>query len=201
MRDVTRHTNPYAATSPYTRGTGLKSTGAGKLGRRLPYRTCSTRVRSCRTTRPPCGTTSRRWGSGCVAECVPVLLNVVVGRNGRSISLWTHAFGSLNSLFFGKAARIPPDHPHFLATQTCVLDRHAEEHVFVLLVFGGKGVLMEQHQFRVVRACFREFGKLRADGRDQAGLLPHALVIGHGAMRIADSESGGFQRSRTFTED
>ena len=36
------------------------------------------------------------------------------------------------SLFFGKAAPILPDHTHFLATQTCVLDRHTEELVLVV---------------------------------------------------------------------
>jgi hypothetical protein len=43
------------------------------------------------------------------------------------------------------------------------LDRHAEELVFAFLVVGGKGVLVEQHQFRVVRARFREVGKLHSD--------------------------------------
>ncbi len=92
---------------------------------------------------------------------------------------------SLDSVLFAEGLSILPDQTHFLTTQTCVLDRHAEECVFVV---GRKGVLVEQHQFRVIRAGFREFGKLRSDGRDQAGLSLHALVIGHGAMRIADSE-------------
>ena len=48
---------------------------------------------------------------------------------------------------------------------------------------------MEQHQFRVIRARFREVWKLFSDGRDQTGLSLHALVIGHGAKRMADSES------------
>jgi len=73
----------------------------------------------------------------------PVAFNFTVGGNGGSISRWTHLIGSLNSLFFGKAAPIPPDHTHFLATQTSVLDRHAEEHVFVLLVIGCEGVLVK----------------------------------------------------------
>jgi hypothetical protein len=45
----------------------------------------------------------------------------------------------------------PPNHVHFLPTETCVLDRHAEKYVFVLLVVAGKSVLMEQHEFRVIR--------------------------------------------------
>ena len=34
----------------------------------------------------------------------PVAFNLTVRRNGGSITLWTHLFGSLKSLFFGKAA-------------------------------------------------------------------------------------------------
>ena len=88
-----------------------------------------------------------------------------------------------------EAAPILPDHTYFFPTQPCVLDRHAKEHVFVLLVVGGKGVLVEQDQFRVIRAGFREFGKFRSDGRDQAGLSLIAFVIGHRGTRIADAES------------
>src|ERR1039458_8750756 len=87
------------------------------------------------------------------------------------------------------------EHTHFFPTEASVLDCHAEERVFILLVVGGKGVLVKQHQFRVVRAGFREFGKLRSDGRDQAGLSLHALVVGHRAMRIADPESQRVPRS------
>jgi hypothetical protein len=102
-----------------------------------------------------------------------------------------HGFSafSLNSLFFGKAASVFPDHAHFLPTETCVLDRHAEERVFVLLVVSSKRVLVEQHQFRVVRAGFREVGKILSNRRDQAGLSLHPFVVGHRAMRIADPES------------
>ena len=35
----------------------------------------------------------------------------------------------------------------------------------MLLVIGGKGVLVKHHQFRVIRARLREVGKLRSDGR------------------------------------
>jgi len=95
---------------------------------------------------------------------------------------------SLDCVFLSDAASVFPDHAHFFPTETSVLDSHSEEHVFVLLVIGGKSVLVEQHQFRVIRARFREFGKLRSDGGYQAGLSLHALVIGH-PTRIADSES------------
>ena len=61
--------------------------------------------------------------------------------------------------------------------------------VFVLLVVGSKGVLVDQHQFRVIHTCTHEVGKLLSDGVDEAGLSLHALVIGHGAKRIADSKS------------
>jgi hypothetical protein len=119
-----------------------------------------------------------------------VFLTLVVWSNGGSIGRWTHLFGLLNSIVFGKAASVLPDHAHFFPTQTSVLDRHAEERVFVLLVVGGKGVLVEQHQFRVIRARFRELRKLLPDGWDHAGLSLHSFVTGHLAMRIADSESG-----------
>ena len=36
--------------------------------------------------------------------------------------------------------RFRPDHANFFLTESSILDRHAEEHVFVLLVVGGKGV-------------------------------------------------------------
>src|ERR1039458_1868794 len=101
-------------------------------------------------------------------------------------ALGTGRLRSLDRAVFPKVASVLPDHTHFFPTQTCILDRHAEEHVFVLLVVGSKGVLVEQNQFRVVRAAFRELGKLFPDGSDQAGLSLHALVIGHRAMRIAD---------------
>jgi len=77
-----------------------------------------------------------------------------------------------------------------LSPEASILDRHADEHEFVPLVVGGKGVLVKQNQFRVISARFREFGKLLSDGRDQAGLSLHAFVVGHRAMRIADSGSG-----------
>jgi hypothetical protein len=95
---------------------------------------------------------------------------------------------SLNSVFFAKGASVLPDYAHFFPSETCVFDRHAEERVFVLLIVGGKGVLMEQHQFRVIRTHFREVGKVLSNRGDQAGLSLHPFVIGHRAMRIADSE-------------
>ena len=75
-----------------------------------------------------------------------------------------------------------------LPRRPAYLIAHAKEQVFVLLVIGGKGVLVEQHQFRVIRAHFREVRKLRSDVRNQARFSLHALVIGHRAMRIADPE-------------
>jgi hypothetical protein len=96
-----------------------------------------------------------------------VFLKLAVWSNGGSIGRWTHLFGSLNSIVFGKAAPILSDHTHFLPTQTCVLDRHAEQHVFVLLVVGGKGVLVEQYVFGVVRAHPCKVWELLPYGRDQ----------------------------------
>jgi hypothetical protein len=95
---------------------------------------------------------------------------------------------SLNFVFSVESASVLPNHAHFFPTETCIFDRHAEERVFVLLVVGGKGVLVEQHQFRVIRARFREVWKFLSDSRDQTGLSLHALVIGRHTKRIADPE-------------
>jgi hypothetical protein len=85
---------------------------------------------------------------------------------------------SLNCALFAERLSVL-EHTHFFPTEASVLDCHAEEHIFVLLVIGGKGVLVKQNKFCVFRAGFREFGKLRSDGRDQAGLSLHAFVVGH----------------------
>lgn len=90
----------------------------------------------------------------------------------------------LDALLFTKGASVLPDHTHFLAAQTRVLDCHAEKRVFVLLVIGGEGVLVKQYQFRIIHARFRELRKLLSDRCDQAGLSLHAFVSSHRAMRI-----------------
>lgn len=43
------------------------------------------------------------------------------------------------------------------------------------------------NQFRVIRAGFREVGKIPSDRSDQAGVALHVLVVGHSGMRIVDS--------------
>src|SRR5208282_5864149 len=78
-----------------------------------------------------------------------------------------------------------PDHTYFLAAQTCVFDRHAEQLVFVLLVVGGEGVLVEQYQFRVICTHFREVGKILSNRSDQAGLSLHPFVIGHRSLIVS----------------
>jgi hypothetical protein len=82
----------------------------------------------------------------------------------------------MDFVFLAEAASVLPNHTHFFPTKTSVLNRHTEERVFVLLVVGGKGVLVEQHQFRVIRTSFREIGKVLSDGGNQAGLSLHAFV-------------------------
>jgi len=80
-------------------------------------------------------------------------------------------------VFLSEGASVFPDHAHFLPTEASVLDRHAEEHVFVLLVVGGKGVLVEQHQFRVIRARFCELGEFPSDGGDQGGRCVRSSLV------------------------
>jgi hypothetical protein len=101
---------------------------------------------------------------------------------------------SLDRFFFTETASILSNYAHFLAAQTGVLDRHAEQHVLVLLVVGSKGVLVEQYVFGVIRAGFREVGEILSNRSDQAGLPLHAFIVGHRAMRIPDSEHGRGQR-------
>jgi len=95
----------------------------------------------------------------------------------------------LDGIFVAEAAAVFADDAHFLATKSSVLDGHAEQCVFVLLVVGRECVLVEQYEFSFIRAGFRELRKIFSDGRDQAGLSLHAFVIGHGAMRIVDLAS------------
>jgi hypothetical protein len=52
-------------------------------------------------------------------------------------------FRSLDRALLAEAAPVLPDHAHLFPTETCVLDRHAEERVFILLVICGKGVLVK----------------------------------------------------------
>jgi hypothetical protein len=55
---------------------------------------------------------------------------------------------------------------------------------------GGLGMYYSELKlkYKGIRARFRELWKLLSDGRDQAGLSLHSLVIGHCATRIADFE-------------
>jgi hypothetical protein len=61
------HTTANAATIGCKRGTAFQSTGAGRLDKRLQYRTCSTGIRRCKAICPLCGATSRKAGIGCAA--------------------------------------------------------------------------------------------------------------------------------------
>ncbi|MGA7925789.1 MAG: hypothetical protein WCA20_07310 [Candidatus Sulfotelmatobacter sp.] len=90
---------------------------------------------------------------------------------------------SLDFVFLAQRAPVLPNHAHFFPTETCVFDRHAVERAFVLLVVGGEGVLVERHKFCVIRARFREFGKLLSDGRDQIGL--QKKVVSGRAIRLS----------------
>jgi hypothetical protein len=83
-------------------------------------------------------------------------------------------------IFLAKGASVLPNHAHFFPTETSVFDRHAEEHVFVFLVVGSKGVLVEHDNLNIGGAHPREVRKLLPDGRDQAGLSLHSLLVAHG---------------------
>ncbi len=78
---------------------------------------------------------------------------------------------------FADSAPVLSNHADFLSTQTCILDSHAEEHVFAVLVAGGKGILVEQHQFRVIRARFCELGEFPSDGGDQGGRCVRSSLV------------------------
>ena len=73
-------------------------------------------------------------------------------------------------------------------TETSVLDRHAEERVFVPTVIGGKTSWWSKTSSWRPRT-FSRTREAPFDGGDQAGLSLHAFVVGHGAKRISDSES------------
>jgi hypothetical protein len=62
-------------------------------------------------------------------------------------------------ILFAESASVLADHTHFFPTETREFDRHAEERIFVLLIVSSKGVLVEQYQFRFIRARFRELKK------------------------------------------
>jgi hypothetical protein len=93
---------------------------------------------------------------------------------------------SLDSVLFPEGASVFPDHAHLFPTETSILNRHAEERVFVVLVIGGKGIGVASPVPRHPRTLSRT-REAPFDGGDQAGLSLHAFVIGHRVMRIADS--------------
>jgi len=79
---------------------------------------------------------------------------------------------------------------HFFPPESGVLDRHAEERIFVLLVVRGEGVLVQYDSLNIGGAHPREVRKLLPDVCDQAGLPLHAFVTVHRATRIADTGCG-----------
>jgi hypothetical protein len=71
-------------------------------------------------------TTSRRTGSGRYCS------RLVGNPNLPSLLRYD------DCAVFTQSASVSPDYLHFLATETCVFDRYAEEQVFILLVVGGQ---------------------------------------------------------------
>jgi hypothetical protein len=92
---TTVRTKPNVATIGCKKGTGLKSTGAGRLGRRLPYRKCSTRCRSRKTIGLPYGATSRKVGIGCADPMVPGHVRHRGGEESCECQLWDSYFLSV----------------------------------------------------------------------------------------------------------
>ena len=64
----------------------------------------------------------------------------------------------MDFVFLAQRAPILADDTHFFPTEASILDRHAEQRVFVLLVVSGKGVLVKQDEFRVFRDAFANSG-------------------------------------------
>ena len=169
----------------------LRSERQEMIGRWIRRPPVSKVFHECPTRRTICllfGVTNRIADSGCVVPMVPGRVQPHGQVQWREHQSLDSCFWSLNSVFLAKGASVLPDHPHFFPTETCVLDRHAEEQVFVFLVVGGKGVLVEQNVLRVVRAHPCKVRELLPYGSDQIRFPLHTLVIGHRAIRIADSE-------------
>jgi hypothetical protein len=88
-------------------------------------------------------------------------------------------FWSLDFVFHAQRAPILPDHAHFFPTETCVLDRHAEERVFVLLVVGGECVLVEHDNLNIGGAHLHEVRKLLPDaiGLDSRCMRSSSVMV------------------------
>jgi hypothetical protein len=138
---LTSHTSPNAATIDCTRSTEFQSSDGGKLGIRLPYQTRSTHCRRCRTACRPCGATNRRADTG-YAEVLTRRASALPQSHGQA-QWWEHQL--LDSSFwlteFSLLRRSRSDSPRshaLFSPEYGVLDRHAEQHVLVLLIVGGK---------------------------------------------------------------
>lgn len=84
-------------TSGCTIGTGFEPTDEGKPGTHRPCRTCSIRIRMCRTTCPRCRATNRIEGSVYVVR-KPHAPFLVPGRDPKQNHLTTSSLSSPDSL-------------------------------------------------------------------------------------------------------
>jgi hypothetical protein len=72
------------------------------------------------------------------------------------------------------------------------------------LVVGGKGVLVKQHKFRIIRTHLCEVGEPRSDHRDQIRLGLHTLFVGHRLffllpLALADFVARGLNQPKRST--
>jgi hypothetical protein len=105
-------------------------------------------------------------------------LNIAVRNNRGSVSHGTHVFYWTLS-FSSIVLRFFPITRTSFPTESGVLDRHAEQHVLVLLGSRRQTRLGGEYTFGVVGAHSHEVGELLPDGRDEAGLSLHPFVVGH----------------------
>jgi hypothetical protein len=68
------------------------------------------------------------------AGWIAVSLNIIPRHDGGSVSRWTHAFGLTEFSLLPRSCFGSFDHAHFLATQSRVLDRHAQKPVLIVTI-------------------------------------------------------------------
>jgi len=65
----------------------------------------------------------------------------------------------------------------FFPTETRVLDRHAEQDIFIILIVCRKGILMKHYRVYVLGAGLCKLWKVLSDSSDKVGLALHAFFV------------------------